>query len=270
MKGRRTASSRPDSPERLQKRLAAEGLGSRRQIEAWIREGRLKVNGVVPALGARLAAGDRITLDDRPVRLHAARRARPEARVLLLNRSPGERLDLKAAVARAAAALELPRSGGRWLAIQPLAPVDGGLELLTDDGALAHRVSRAVHAFTMDYVLRLRGALSEELLAVFRAAQRCEGEPLNVLSAEAQLGAGSNHWLKVSVRGTRAALVRHWWAAQGLIVSRLMRVRFGPIRLGRDVPRGRLRALTPVERQALFAEARAAAGSDAGAVPAIR
>jgi 23S rRNA pseudouridine2605 synthase len=267
----RRASSRDEpEPERVQKRLAAAGIGSRREVERWIREGRLKVNGVVPSLGAKLGARDRITIDDRPVRLHASRDAKPrDSRVLKLNRSPGERLDLKAAVARVAAALELPRAAGRWLAIQPLPPVDGGLELITDDGALAHRISRGVHALTMDYVLRMRGELSAAAVEAFREVAECEGEPMRILAAEAQQGAGTNHWLKVTVRGTRPALVRHWWSAQGLVVSRLMRVRFGPVLLGRDLPRGRAGAMTAGERQALLTEADAAALS-AGSVRSAR
>ncbi|HLW24720.1 MAG TPA: S4 domain-containing protein [Steroidobacteraceae bacterium] len=252
-RGRPSSSPSPHEPERIHKRLAAAGIGSRREVERWIREGRLKVNGLVPALGARLGERDRITLDDRPVRLRAPDPAR-DSRVLLLHRAPGEKLDLKAAVARAAAALELPRAGGRWLAIQPLPPVDGGLELLTDDGAFAHRISRGVHGLTMDYVLRVRGELSNEALDAFRAVEESEGERMQILAAEAQLGAGANHWLKVTVRGTRSAQVRHWWSAQGLIVSRLMRVRFGPVLLSRDLPRGRARPMRAEERSALLRE----------------
>src|SRR5271166_2480199 len=77
-------------PERIQKLLSAAGVGSRREVERWIREGRLQINGEVPALGVKLAARDRITLDGRPVRLHAAKDK--TARVLLFHRSPGEAL----------------------------------------------------------------------------------------------------------------------------------------------------------------------------------
>src|ERR1700732_1479483 len=122
----------PPSGERVQKLLSAAGIGSRREVERWIREARLKVNGEVPALGAKLTPKDRITLDGRPVRLHAA--AAKELRVLLFHRSPGENLALKAATSRAAEHLKLPRSSGRWLAIQPMPPVDGGLEIPTAEG----------------------------------------------------------------------------------------------------------------------------------------
>lgn len=241
---------------RVQKLLAAAGIGSRREVERWIREGRLEINGAVPALGTKLDPRDRITLDGRPVRVHA--RKTTESSVLLFHRSPGETLDLKAATSRAAEHLELPRSSGRWLAIQPMPPVDGGLEILTDDGSWAHRVSRGVHALTIDYVLRMRGPLSEELVEEFRAATDCEGEAMSILKADAQFGQGFNHWLNVTVRATRSAQVRHWWGARGIIVSRLMRVRFGPVHLARELPRGHSRAMLSSERNALMNEIDAA------------
>jgi 23S rRNA pseudouridine2605 synthase len=257
-KSRSAASSQKDSPpgERVQKLLSAAGIGSRREVERWIREARLKVNGEVPALGAKLTPKDRITLDGRPVRLHAP--AVKELRVLLFHRSPGENLDLKAATSRAAEHLKLPRSGGRWLAIQPMPPVDGGLEILTDDGSWAHRVSQGVHALTVDYVLRMRGPLKEDLVEEFRAATDCEGEAMSILQADAKYGDGFNHWLTVTARATRSAQVRHWFAARGIIVSRLMRVRFGPVHLGRDLPRGHSRAMLASERNALINEIDAA------------
>ncbi len=252
--------------ERVQKLLSAAGIGSRREVERWIRESRLKVNGEVPELGAKLTARDRITLDGRPVRLHTP--AVKQSRVLLFHRSPGENLDLKAATSRAAEHLNLPRSAGRWLAIQPMPPVDGGLEILTDDGSWANRVSRGAHALTIDYVLRMRGPLNETLVNEFRAATDCEGEAMSILEAQAKYGEGFNHWLNVTVRATRSALVRHWFAARGIIVSRLMRVRFGPVHLSHDLPRGHSRAMLMSERNALVNEIDAANAPGAAAAPA--
>jgi 23S rRNA pseudouridine2605 synthase len=246
-----------DAPVRVQKLLSAAGIGSRREVERWIREGRLMINGEVPELGARLEPRDRITLDGRPVRLGAAVKL-AESHVLLFNRSPGAALDLKAATSRAAEQWKQSRAGGRWLAIQPMPPVDGGLEILTDDGSWAHRVSRGAHALTVDYVLRVRGPLTDGLMEEFRSATDIEGEPLSILKADAQYGEGFNHWLNVTVRATRSAPVRHWWAARGIIVSRLMRVRFGPVHLSRELPRGHSRILMAGERSALMHEIEAA------------
>jgi 23S rRNA pseudouridine2605 synthase len=262
-KGRDTGQRGRAESTRVQKLLAAAGIGSRREVERWIREGRLRINGELPALGARLSERDRVTLDGRPVRLHGA--AAGDGHVLLYHRAPGTPLDLGEATARAAEQLGVPRTRGRWLAIQRLPPVDGGLELLTDDGSLAHRISRGLHALSTDYVLRLRGSLSSALVEEFRAAVECEGEPITIVAAEAQLGPGQNHWLNVTARATRAAQIRHWWGARGFIVSRLMRVRLGPVHLPRDLPRGRSRALPAGEQRALLEET-AAAGAAAAPV----
>src|SRR5882757_4057883 len=253
---RGAAQKDPPAAERVQKLLAAAGIGSRREVERWIREGRLLINGEAAALGHKLAARDRITLDGRPIRLHAP--ANKDTRVLLFHRSPGENLDLKEATSRAAEHLNLPKASGRWLAIQPMPPVDGGLEILTDDGSWAHRVSQGVHALTIDYVLRMRGPLKEDLVAEFRTATDCEGEAMSILQADAKYGEGFNHWLTVTARATRSAQVRHWFAARGIIVSRLMRVRFGPVHLGHDLPRGHSRAMLAGERNALINEIDAA------------
>ena len=94
---------------------------------------------------------------------------------------------------------------------------------------------------------------------------------MSILQADAQYGEGFNHWLNVTVRATRSAQVRHWWAARGIIVSRLMRVRFGPVHLSRDLPRGHSRAMLASERNALINEIDAAAAAAAtGAEPAAR
>ena len=81
---------------------------------------------------------------------------------------------------------------------------------------------------------------------------------MSILTAAAKYGEGFNHWLNVTARATRSAQVRHWWAARGIIVSRLMRVRFGPVHLSRDLPRGHSRAMTSSERNAFNNEITAA------------
>jgi len=89
--------------------------------------------------------------------------------------------------------------------------------------------------------------LNEALVDEFRSATDCEGEAMSILQADAKYGEGFNHWLSVTVRATRSAQVRHWFGARGIIVSRLMRVRFGPIRLPPYLRRGQWRELEPKE-----------------------
>ena len=105
---------------------------------------------------------------------------------------------------------------------------------------------------------RGHGRPDAALIEEFRGATDCEGDPMSILQADAQFGEGFNHWLNVTVRATRSAQVRHWWAARGIIVSRLMRVRFGPVHLSRELPRGHSRAMLASERNALVNEVDAA------------
>ena len=252
-----SARSSEAPPERIQKVLAAAGIGSRREIERWMQGGRLLVNGAAPGPGTKISAADKITLDGRPVRLRPKDTSQP-AHLLLFHRSPGDALDIRETASRAAEHLGTPRAARRWLVINRLPPVDGGLELLTDDGALAQRISRGVHALTQDFVMRVRGPLKQELVDELRGATEVEGESVSILAAEAQFGDGLNHWLNVTVRATRPAQVRHWLAARGIIVSRLMRVRFGPVHLTRELPRGHLREINTQERNALVNEVDAA------------
>src|SRR5579862_1103070 len=161
---RRSAAARPRrraapaavgaAPERLQKLLARAGLASRREVEAWIRAGRLTVNGALATLGTRAHAGDQVRLDGRLVRSPAAAGG---ANVFVCHRSPGE--ELAAAIAR------LPRRAGRrFIAVSPMPRVDGGLELVTSNGALAESLQRRVHVLTSEFGVRVRGELGETQL----------------------------------------------------------------------------------------------------------
>src|SRR5690348_4710531 len=135
--------------ERLQKFLAQRGLGSRRAIEEWIRAQRITVNGRIAELGLKVTPQDDIRLDGRQIRTRAA----AAAQVFLFNRSAGDPL-LPTDVARGARSSEgartplierLPKAAGRrFIAVSPMPGIDGGLELVTSDGALATQLQRAV------------------------------------------------------------------------------------------------------------------------------
>lgn len=198
---RRPASARPRrsrvpatagaSPERLQKLLARAGLASRREVEAWIRAGRLTVNGAAATLGTRAHAADQVRLDGRLVRAHAAH---GDAAVFLCHRSPGE--ELATVLAR------LPRRAGRrFIAVSPMPRVDGGLELVTSDGALAESLQRRVHALTSEFGVRVRGELGDQQLRGVLGGELDSGAQLAVERCEAAGGEGTNRWYTVSARG---------------------------------------------------------------------
>src|SRR5205814_384017 len=210
--GRRAApGSRGATPERLQKMLARAGLASRREAEAWIRAGRLTINGTMAQLGARVAPRDEVRLDGRLVR---ARAAEAGARAFLCHRSAGEPLRTPALPAsepgarapRAALLERLPRRlGRRFIAVSPMPRVDGGLELVSSDGALAMRLQRAVHALRSEFGVRVRGELSAAQLEGIRAGALDSGARLAVERCEAAGGEAANRWYTLGVQGGRGA-----------------------------------------------------------------
>jgi len=249
--------------ERLQKYLARAGLASRREAEAWIRAGRLTVNGAVVALGARVRAGDDVRLDGRSVRARAPSGA---ACAYACHRSPGEPLAAPAAAAVAGAEpagliARLPRRAGRrFIAVSPMPRVDGGLELVAGDGALAARLQRAVHALDSIFGVRVRGELSAAQLAGILEGRLDSGAHLAVAACSAAGGEGANRWYTLSARGASGKEVRQLFERQGALVSRVLRTQLGPVRLERTLARGRFRALTQEELDALLGVAGAEAG----------
>ena len=261
---RRPAAARPRrsrapagaSAERLQKLLARAGLASRREVEAWIRAGRLTVNGTVATLGTRAAAGDQLRLDGRLVRTQAAP---AEARAFLCHRSPG--------VEHATALARLPRRAGkRFIAVSPMPRVDGGLELVTSDGALAESLQRRVRTLTSEFGVRVRGELGERELAGVLGGELDSGARLDVTGCEAAGGEGANRWYTVTVRGASGKEVRQLFERQGALVSRVLRTRLGPLALERTLGRGQARELEPEElRELLSPEAAAGTGAEGAA-----
>ena len=240
----------PPEPERLQKVLAAAGLASRREAEAWIRAGRVTVNGEVAALGQRVVPRDEIRVDGRPVRATriVARRAAPTA--FLLHRSPGEPL--------ADGLLErLPkRAGRRFLAISPMPRIDGGLELATADGELAVRLQRHIHSLDSEFSARVRGEIEPERIEQARLGELDDGSRVSVIEIEPGESdeLASNRWYRLVVRGASGKQVRQLLERQGAVVSRVLRVALGPVKLTRDLARGRFRPLSQAEIAALLGE----------------
>jgi 23S rRNA pseudouridine2605 synthase len=240
---RRTGSKTdsPGAPERAQKVLARLGVGSRREVEEWIRVGRLSVNGVVATLGVRVGPEDQLRLDGRLIR----QRGESQATVLLCHRSPGESLsDL---IAR------IPRSAGRrFVAVSPMPRIDGGLEIVTSDGELASRLQRSAHRLSSEFSVRVRGELPEQALRGVLDGILDSGARLNVESCEAGGGEGANRWYTLVESGGSGKDVRQLFERQGAIVSRVLRTTLGSVELSRDFPRGRFRELSADEISGLL------------------
>jgi len=238
--------------ERLQKVLANAGLGSRRQIEEWIRAGRVDVNGEIAQLGDRVRATDRIRLDGRVIQ---ARRLQPPARQILVYSKPeGEVVTRADPEGRRTVFESLPRPRqGRWVAVGRLDINSMGLLLLTTDGELANRLMHPSREAEREYVVRVLGTVTPEVLQRVQAGVQLDDGPARFDSVADLGGEGANHWYRVTLREGRYREVRRLWDAVGVTVSRLKRVRFGPVALGSTDRAGRWREATPQERAALLA-----------------
>ena len=265
---RAAASGSARGPERLQKVLARAGLGSRREAEAWIRAGRLTINGAVATLGARVSPGDELRLDGRTVHAHAP----TGVRAFLCHRSPGEPLGEPVGAAapasggRAAMLGRLPRRlGRRFIAVSPMPRPDGGLELVTSDGGLAAQLQRGVHALSSEFGVRVRGELSDAQLQGILGGELDSGAQLAIERCEAAGGEGANRWYQIAARGASGREIRQLLERQGALVSRVLRTRLGPLSLERSLARGRFRELSQEELRALLSGKEAVAVEDRGA-----
>jgi len=222
--------------ERLQKLLAAAGLGSRRQIESWIEAGRVAVNDAVAKLGDRALPGAKIAVDGKLVSLSKA----GQPRVLLYHKAVGEMVTRSDPGGRATVFSRLPP--GRWVAVGRLDINSAGLLLFTDSGELANRLMHPRYEVEREYEARVQGRLSPDVLEKLRTGVHLEDGPAafsSIAPAREREGTGSNHWYRVSLREGRNREVRRLFEAVGARVNRLTRVRYGPVELPHDLLPGR-------------------------------
>lgn len=228
----------PPQAERLQKRLAAAGLGSRREIEEWIRAGRLRINGRPAQLGDRVVTSDRIEIDGKQIELGSVPTT---PRVLVYHKPEGELVTRADPQGRPTVFRRLPAvPGGKWVAVGRLDVNTSGLLLLTDSGELANRLMHPRYEVEREYLARVLGALSAA-----EQARLLSGVPLgdgvarfDRLAPEGS-AEGANRWYRVVLHEGRNREVRRLFEAVGRQVSRLLRVRYGPVSLPRDLRPGR-------------------------------
>lgn len=254
--------------ERLHKVLAQHGLGSRREIEKWMLEGRVLLNGNAALPGERYRSGDRVTVDGRDVTAHLRTAKGPQ--VLIYHKPQGQPISAAGSDeseappdraenpgGRVSVLESLPAiRGGRWLVINAMQAGDSGLLLLTRDGRLADALRRRAETTPTAYVARVLVPTPDFDLAALPRAVSYDGETLEFEAIEAAGGEGTNRWFRVeSPRAHRRAAVRALFESQGLAVSRVIQVRFAGLELPRDLPRGRHRAVSEQEVAALYAHA---------------
>jgi len=237
-------------------------------MEQWIAAGRVSVNGEPAVVGTRVSADDRVQVDGRMVRLrHGA-----AARVLLYHKPTGEIVSRDDPEGRPEVFDKLPRlRGAKWVAVGRLDFNTSGLLVFTTWGELANRLMHPRHRIEREYAVRVLGELTAEQMQDLRTGVQLDDGPAQVDRIEDAGGQGSNHWYNVVLSEGRNREVRRLFEALHLTVSRLMRVRFGPIALPSHLKRGQMCELDEGEISRLFAalelQPPAAAETPAGRAP---
>ena len=256
-------------PQKLHKLLAQTGLGSRRELEEWIIAGRVSVNGKPAHTGQRVGPGDRIRVNGRPVDIRYTPRA---PRVLMYHKPEGEIVSRADPQGRPSVFDRLPRvGGGRWVNIGRLDFNTEGLLLFTSSGELANRLMHPRYALEREYAVRVIGELTPEQTDRLLAGVELEDGMAAFSRLKAGGGEGTNRWYNAVLSEGRNREVRRMFEALGITVSRLIRVRFGPLQLPPRLKRGMAVELSEDEVSALLANldeasrtSQGAAGADGG------
>jgi 23S rRNA pseudouridine2605 synthase len=237
--------------ERIQKLLAAAGFGSRRSIEQWLADGRLKVNGHVAGLGDRAECTDRFELDGNPLVLpEAAGPGSGETAVLLYHKPVGEVTTRHDPQGRPTVFDRLPPApGGRWVVIGRLDVNTSGLLLFTNDGQLAHRLMHPSFGVERRYLVRVRGTPRAEQERQLRHGLQLEDGPARFERIEPAGRSAGHAWYQVSLREGRNREVRRLFEAAGHEVSRLKRLAYGPFELPEDLAAGQSRLATDLAQR---------------------
>ena len=222
--------------ERLQKFLARVGQGSRRQIEDWVRQGRITINGVPAQLGVLVNGAERIEIDGKPVQVRAFGQKR---RVLAYYKPVGEVTSRNDPEGRPTIFERLPiLRDSRWIAVGRLDLNTQGLLLLTNDGELANRLMHPSSQIEREYAVRILGDIPPATLRQLQEGVPLEDGIARFDSIREAGGEGANHWYHVILREGRHREVRRLWESQGVAVSRLVRVRYGSVSLRRGLRPG--------------------------------
>ncbi len=237
--------------ERLQKVLARAGYGSRRALETWISDGRVSINGEIAELGQRVTRSDRIVVDGRSAK---SDRLFPDSnRTIGYHKPVGEICTRHDPQGRPTIFDRLPSlTGSRWISVGRLDINSCGLIIMTTDGELAQRLMHPAQQVPREYAVRVRGEATAEQLQRLREGVELDDGAANFNDIVQVGGKGLNQWYHVVLMEGRQREVRRLWESQGLVVNRLIRVRYGTVRLPRDQPAGRWWALSAQELDDLW------------------
>lgn len=219
--------------EKLQKVLARAGIGSRREMERWIEQGRVKVNDQVATIGDRVSEKDNIKVDNKFI---TQRRTQVLQRVIAYHKPVGEVCTRDDPEGRTTIFKNLPKlKSGRWISIGRLDLNTSGLLLLTTDGELANKLMHPSSEIEREYAVRILGEVSPEIMKELTTNVPLDDGDAHFIDVKAAGGQGANHWYHVILKEGRNREVRRLWEYFGFAVSRLMRIRYGNIILERRV-----------------------------------
>lgn len=224
--------------EKLQKVLANAGLGSRREMEKWIEQGRVSVNGQVATLGDRVESSDAIRVDGNPV---TRQEKDTVCRVLMYNKPEGEISSRKDPEGRATVFDRLPNiRNGRWIAVGRLDINTSGLLLFTNDGELANRLMHPKHEIEREYAVRVFGDVDQAMLNRLKKGVELEDGPARFTGIRPRTGEEEsiNKWFDVTLQEGKNREVRRLWESQDVQVSRLIRVSYAGMALKKRLPQG--------------------------------
>ncbi|WP_144113570.1 23S rRNA pseudouridine(2605) synthase RluB [Paraburkholderia sp. BCC1886] len=239
-----------DDAPKLHKVLAEAGMGSRRDMEELIIAGRVSVNGEPAHIGQRIMPTDQVRINGKPVKRKLANKP---PRVLLYHKPTGEIVSHADPEGRASVFDNLPpMKTAKWLAVGRLDFNTEGLLMLTTSGDLANRFMHPRYSVEREYAVRVVGELAEGMRQKLLHGVELEDGPANFLRIRDGGGEGTNHWYHVALAEGRNREVRRMFEAAGLMVSRLIRTRHGPISLPKGLKRGRWEELEDNQVRALM------------------
>ena len=237
--------------EKLQKVLARAGFGSRRQLEEWIVAGRVKVNGKVAQSGARVDDKDQIIVDGK--KLAPQKKIREQTRIILYNKPEDEICTRSDPEGRPTVFDKLPPiRHGRWVSIGRLDINTSGLLLFTTDGELANKLTHPSSQVEREYAVRVMGEVTPDMVQAMHKGVIIDGDVCRFSDIQHYGGEGINQWYHVVLMEGKNREVRKLWESQGLQVSRLKRVRFGPIFIPSTIKRGTYQDLNNTEIEKLY------------------
>jgi len=223
---------------RLQKYLASMGYGSRRKIEDWIQDKRVKVNGKSIELGYKVKKNDKISLDGKQVILP---RINQSHKHIIYNKPDNEICTRDDEKNRRTVYESLPKlNKQRWISVGRLDLTTTGLLIFTTDGDLANKLMHPSSRIIREYIVRIFGnPTSDEINILKRGVRLDDGmarfNSINQISKKNKL----NSWYRVAISEGRNHEIKRMWDTIGYKVNRLMRVSYGPIVLPRALKKGK-------------------------------